>query len=109
MANNPQNDDPQAMMAQAQAVEQALHTQSAQRMTLQAQLHELENASSELSGSGESYRIIGNIMVKADTAKLKGELDEKAASIKTRIAGFERNEERLRAELKKAQESILRG
>lgn len=109
MANNNQRDDPSAVLAQVQAIEQALHAQTAQRMSIQSQLHEMENATSELSKSQESYRIIGNVMVKADTAVFKKELEERVESLRQRVATFERSEERLRAELKKAQESVLRG
>ena len=101
--------DIQAVLQQAQAVEQALHMQTAQRTTLQAQLHEIENASGELAHAHESYRILGNIMIKADATKLKAELDAKKESLQHRIATLERGEERLREELRKAQEQVLRG
>jgi prefoldin beta subunit len=107
MAEQKKSDD--ELLQQAQAIEQALHMQTAQRATLQAQAHELENASSELANAKESYRIIGNIMVKADASALKAELDSKRESLQHRITTLERTEQRLRDELKRAQEQVLRG
>jgi prefoldin beta subunit len=88
-------------------VEQALHTQTAQRAAYQAQLVEVESALSELEGVSESYRIVGNIMVKTQSERLKSELAEKKAGVQARISALERQEQKLRDEMQKLQDSIL--
>jgi prefoldin beta subunit len=98
---------PQESLQKLQVIEQALHSHSAQRNTLQAQLMEVDNAVRELEQAKESWRIIGNIMVKTDSAKLKTELEEKKDSLQTRIAGVERQEKKLREEMQKLQSEIL--
>jgi prefoldin beta subunit len=107
MADN--GKDSQESLQKLQALEQTLHAQMAQRSAYQSQLLEIENAAKELESAPESYRIIGNIMVKTDSAKLKSELDEKKAALASRIAGVERQEKRLREEMQKLQDSILKG
>ncbi len=102
-------DDKTELLREAQAIEQALHMQTAQHASIRAQLLELENATKELASTKESFRIIGNIMVKTDSATLRTELEEKTETLKHRIQGIERQEERLRQELKKTQEKVLQG
>ena len=98
---------PQESLQKLQVIEQTLHTQSAQRNALQAQIMEVENAVRELADAKESWRIIGNIMVKTESTKLKTELEEKKESLQTRIAGVERQEKKLREEMQKLQNEIL--
>lgn len=96
-------------MQRMQNVEQSLHAITAQRSAYQAQLLEIENATRELAHAKESYRIISNIMVKQDSAKLKAELEDKKASIQARAGAIEKQEQRLRQEMQNLQESILKG
>lgn len=90
-----------------QAIEQALHSQTMQRSTAQAQLMEIENAVRELEGAQESYRIIGNVMVKRAPAELKAELEERKAGLQTRASALERQEHKLREEMQRLQTEIL--
>jgi prefoldin beta subunit len=96
-------------LEQLQAIEQAAHAHAAQRASLQQQLLEIENARKELASAPESYRIIGNIMVKADPATLEKELGEKHERIQTRLVSVERQEKRLREEMQQLQAKILEG
>jgi prefoldin beta subunit len=90
-----------------QIIEQQLHAQTAQRAAFQSQLLETENAAREVTESKDAYRIIGNIMVKSDSAKLKSELEERKATLQTRIAAVERHEKSLREEMDRLQKQIL--
>ena len=101
--------DSQALLQEAQTVEQALHTYTAQRSTLQQQLSETENAISELASAQDAYRIIGNVMVKVAPDKLRAELEEKKQSLTTRIAAVDRQEKRLREQLEGLQQKLLKG
>ena len=98
-----------ADLAKLQSVEQNLHMHTAQRSALQSQLLETENASKELEAAAESYRILGNIMVKTDAQKLRAELQERTSHIKARLAGIERQEKKLQEEMKALQDTILKG
>jgi prefoldin beta subunit len=103
------NETDTATLQKLQVIEQALHAQTAQRATHQSQLNETENALRELATTTESYRIIGNIMIKTDTAALRKELEEKQSTLQTRIMTVERQEVKLREEMQKLQNSILKG
>jgi len=92
-----------------QIIEQSAHAQGAQRAAHQAQLNETENALRELASAKESHRIIGNIMIKVDPATLTKELEEKRATLQARITSVERQESKLREEMQKLQDSILKG
>ena len=100
--------DTQEALQQLQALEQSLHAHIAQRNALQAQLHEIETAHKALEKTTEAYRIIGNIMVKADAATLREELSQKKESTMTRIAAVERQEKRLRDEMQGFQDKLLK-
>jgi prefoldin beta subunit len=90
-----------------QTIEAQAHAHAAQRAGLQAQLSEVDNALKEMIGASDTYRIIGNIMVKSDAAKLSVELQEKKAVLQTRMASAERQEKRLREEMESLQGKIL--
>jgi len=100
--------DSQALMQQAQTIEQALHAQTTQRATLQQQLGEADNALEQSASSPEAYRIIGNIMVKTDPTKLRAELEEKKSNLIARIGSVERQEKRLREQLEELQKRVLK-
>ena len=99
----------EATLQRLQMIEQSAHAQGAQRAAHQAQLNETENALRELLVAKESHRIIGNIMVKVDPAVLSKELEEKRATLVARVASVERQETKLREEMQKLQDSILKG
>lgn len=101
------SNEKQADLQKLQVIEQTLHSYTAQKNSYQQQLAEVENAITELSGTHESYRIIGNIMVKASPEKLKTELDEKKSVLQTRITSVERQEAKLKEEMEKLQKQVL--
>jgi prefoldin beta subunit len=70
-------------------------------------MNEVENATRELAEAKESYRIVGNIMVKAAPEKLKSELEERKATLQARISAIERQEQKLREEMQRLQKEIL--
>jgi len=89
-----------------QAIEQSMQTFSVQKQNIQSQLLEIESAAKEI-GSEDAYRIIGNIMVKTDAAKLKEELQEKESSLKNRLETAKKQEDRLRKEAEELQKSVM--
>ncbi len=88
-------------------MEQNLQTLSNQRRNFQNQLIELESAIEELKTSGESYKIIGNIMVKADKSSLSEELDSKKQVVEVRIKSIEKQEMSVKERAKQLQSEIM--
>lgn len=88
-----------------QAIEQSLQTFSLQKQNIQSQLLEIESALKEIGG--ETYRIIGNIMVKTDAEKLKEELTEKQSVLTNRLETAEKQEARLRKEAEQLQKELM--
>jgi prefoldin beta subunit len=97
----------QEKIQQLQAIEQSLQTFSLQKQNIQSQLMEIESALKELEQSEESYKIIGNVMIKANNESLVSELQEKEASLKNRLETADKQEQRLQKEAKSLQESLM--
>jgi prefoldin beta subunit len=97
----------EAKLRKLEQIEQALHAQTAQRSALQGQLSETKAALQELASATESYRIVGNLMVKAAPEKLTSELTQRQEHLTLRITQLDKHETRLREELTKLQEEIL--
>ena len=79
-----------------------------QKQTFSAQLIEIESAIKELETTSESYKIIGNILVKKDAKSLKQDLIQKKDTTEARINAIEKQEQRFAEKLKKAQSEILK-
>ncbi len=78
-----------------------------QKQNLQAQLIEVESALSELKGTDTSYKIIGNIMVKAKKEDLKKDLEHRKEIVELKIKSLEKQEESIKAKAKKTQTEVL--
>jgi len=89
-------------------MEQNSQHMAAQRQSLQTQLLEMDSALEELGSSTESYKIIGNIMVKADSKSLKEDLSSKKELISVKIASIEKQESASQEKTKKLQQEIMR-
>ncbi|MBR9703251.1 prefoldin subunit beta [Candidatus Woesearchaeota archaeon] len=96
----------QEMIQQLQALEQSMQSYTLQKQNVQAQILEAESALAELEKSDEAFRIVGNIMVKAKKDVLVKELQEKAESLRTRLSTIEKQEERLKKEVKQLQKEL---
>ena len=88
-----------------QKAEQKLQTIAARRQSVQAQLAECESARKEISD--ESYKIIGNIMVKKSKESLEAELSEKEAKLKEHLETFTREEQGLQKEVQQLQQEMM--
>lgn len=66
-----------------------------QRQRLQREQVELESAREELSSSEESWKIIGNLMVKKNAQELQQELDKELEEVTTRLEAIKQQEQRL--------------
>ncbi len=93
-------------LSELQNIEHRLQHYLSQKQTIQSQAVELDSALSELSEKTDSYRIIGNIMVKADAAALRKDLSEKREVLALRIRTIESHEDKLKAKAAELQKAI---
>ena len=98
----------QEKISQMQLIQQNMHNLSMQRQQFQIQQTEIESALSELENAKESYKIIGNIMVKSTKEDLKKDLEEKHEMLKVRISSLERQEDKLREKAQEIQKDVLK-
>ncbi len=101
------NKDVQEKVNNLSMLEQNAQQMAAQRQNFQTQLLEVESAIEEISNSKETYKIIGNIMIKTEPAKLKEELEAKKGLLNARVKSIEKQEDLLKEKSKKLQEEIL--
>ncbi len=75
---------------------QALQQLHVQKQRLQREKIELESAVEELTDASESYKIIGNVMIKKTPQDIKKGLEEQLEKLVTRIGVLEKQEKQLR-------------
>jgi|SRR3989344_3164567 len=96
-------------IAQLQLLEQNLQNFLAQKQTFQSQSLEIENALNELDKSKEdSYKVIGNIMIKEKKENLIKDLKSKKEIIELRLKTLEKQEEKIKDKAKELQEKVLK-
>ncbi|MBD3164333.1 prefoldin subunit beta [Candidatus Woesearchaeota archaeon] len=93
---------------QLQLYEQSLQNILMQKQQFQTQIAEIESALKELKDSEESYRIIGNIMVKSKKPDVRKDLESKKATSELRIKTLEKQEENIREKAQSLQSEIMK-
>lgn len=101
------NEVPQEKIQELQILEQNIQSFSHQKQTIKAQQLEAESALSELKTTTESYKIIGNIMVKTKKTELISELDSKQELLVTRMNKLEKQETLLREKFETLQKEVM--
>lgn len=92
-----------------QLLEQSLNTLMFQKQTFQLELNEINSAASELEESkGDVFKIVGNVMIKAEKAKLKKELKEKKEIIGLRVKNIEKQEKALGERIEELRKAVLK-
>ena len=94
---------------QLSMIEQNIQNFSMQKQQFQAQMLEIESAEKEIMDSKEAFKIIGSVMVAQEKDKLKKELKDKKAVLKTRIESFEKQEDKLKEKAESMQKEVLEG
>ena len=109
---NPQEPKPdtetEAKINQLSMLEQNLQNLALQKQQFQNQNLEIESALTELEGSEETFKIIGNLMVKVTKDKLKNDLSSKKETTQLRIKTLEKQEDKFREKTKALQEEVLK-
>ncbi len=92
---------------QLQLFEQNLQNFIMQKQTMQMQIVELESALDELKKTETAYRIVGNIMVKANKEELVKDLESKKEVSALRVKTIEKQEAMIRERAAKIQTEVL--
>ena len=99
----------QEKLQQIQLLEQSMTNLLMQKQQFQGKLAEIESAQAEITGKPHAYKIIGNLMIQHDAAKLQQELDENRRLMEIRIRSVEKQEEAMRLRAKKLQDEVMKG
>ena len=92
-----------------QLMEQGLQSLMLQKQSIQVEVLDIENALDELKDStGESYKIIGPVMVSVSKSALEKDLSEKKKVLNLRINSIEKQEEETKSRLIKLREEVIK-
>ncbi|HLD05030.1 MAG TPA: prefoldin subunit beta [Candidatus Nanoarchaeia archaeon] len=108
MESNKPDPETENKINQLSMLEQNLQNLGLQKQQFQNQNLEIESALSEIETSEESFKIIGNLMVKVGKEKIKNDLNDKKETIQLRIKTLEKQEEKFREKTKGLQDEILK-
>ena len=106
--NKNEIEDPNALIAQFQMVQQQLQNLMIQKETLNMNKMEIERALEELSKTKDekAYKITGGIMISKPVSELKEELENTKEAIEIRLKSFENPEKHLTNQMKKIQDKV---
>jgi len=94
-------------LQQLQMMEQNLQQFSVQKQQYEGELRDTENALNELTKTDESFKIIGNVLVKMKQEDLSAELEEKKVMLSKRVETLASQEEKLRSNMKLLQDKVM--
>jgi prefoldin beta subunit len=96
-------------LEEMQALEQRLNNILLQKQAFQIEFSENQSALREIDGSeGEVFRVVGQMMVKADRKKMKEELLGREKILDMRIKSIEKQESSLMGKLDGLREEFLK-
>ena len=87
-------------------LEQNLRQFMQQKQNFQAQILELDSALGELDDK-ETYKLVGNILVKKDAKKLKEEMEKEKASTSENLKNLEEQEEKVRTKAESLRKELM--
>jgi prefoldin beta subunit len=103
------DEETQKKIQELQMYEQGLHSLLMQKQAFQAELNESENALTEISKSKEDvFKIIGNIMLKADRKKLEEELKKRQKLIQLRLTSLDNQEKELTEQSEELRKEVMK-
>jgi len=92
-----------------QILEQNLQNTMLQTHAFQTELAETAAASKEISGAGdEVFKIIGQLMIKTDKAKVNKDLDNKKKLLEMRMKTIEKQESTLSEKVSELREELMK-
>ena len=91
-----------------QILEQSLQQIMMQKQAFQMEVSETQAALKELDNSGdEAYKVIGQLMLKADKKGIKKELESKYKLLKKRTDTLDKQEEEFSKKLEEIRDEVL--
>lgn len=101
------NKETERKIQELQILEQNSQQFLMQKQTFQVELSEVENALGELKTStGDTYKILGGIMIKTDRTKLTQDLEERKKLLSLRISSVEKQEKLIDDRLSSLREEV---
>ena len=100
----------QEKIGQLQLIEQNLQNFLLQKQNFQSQLIQVENAIQEVEDTKNktAFKIVGPIMVEADTKDIKDDLKSKKEVLELRVKNIEKQEDKLKEKSKSMQEEVIK-
>ncbi len=90
-----------------QLIEQNVQALLMQKQQFQGQLFELESALKEIEKTDDAYKIVGNVMIKADKVALKAELNSKKEIVDLRLKNIDKQEKQLKDKAETLQKEVM--
>ena len=99
----------QEKIQEMQFLEQNLQNLLLQKQAFQIELTETTSALKEIeSSSDDVFKIIGQMMIKTDKEKMKGELSEKQKFLELRLKTIDKQESVLTEKLEKLRDELMK-
>jgi len=91
-----------------QLIEQTFQNLLLQKQTFQVEVNETKTALDELGkAKGDVFRVLGQVMVKADIGELEKEIKEKHDTLELRMKAIEKQELSLREEIERMRNDVM--
>tara|TARA_Y100000310_G_C20455298_1_gene702757 strand:+ start:437 stop:766 length:330 start_codon:yes stop_codon:yes gene_type:complete len=98
----------QGKIQELQMLEQTLQSLLMQKQAFQMEVNEVDSALKELERSGEDvFKIIGQLMVKANKEDTKKDLDEKQKTLNLRMETLDKQESSFKEKLDALREEMI--
>ena len=98
----------ESSISQMQVLEQNLRGIEMQKQNMQLQILESENSLKELKDyKGKSFKVVGPVMVEADTNELVKDIGEKRDVLKVRLESLEKQEKSFREKFDELHKKIM--
>tara|TARA_Y100000310_G_scaffold341901_1_gene442791 strand:- start:4313 stop:4624 length:312 start_codon:yes stop_codon:yes gene_type:complete len=99
----------QEKIEEMKILDQKLHNLLLQKQNFQMELSETQAALAEVEKSGEEvFKIVGQLMIKTEKGKIKGELSDREKMLDLRIKTFEKQENIMVENLEKLRQEIMK-
>lgn len=97
-------------IGQLQALEQNLQHILAQKQSIQSQLIDIDSALEALkeSNKNQTFKIVGAVMIESPKENLLKDLNSKKEIIEVKIKSTEKQEKKIKENLKSIQEDVLK-
>ena len=107
---NPMNNEEISQkIKELQVLEQSFQIFVHQKQSVQVELNEIVNAFKEVKdSSGDVYKVLSGIMIKAEKISLLKELEERKKVVELKLDSFEKQEFKLNSKIQSLREEISR-